>query len=152
MAKKVEVKQQFVPVLARTEVDLSHRMELRTAFKLIQVVQDANLSRMFDGFALIFKKNGLNFSDLIPGEVVMFLNRKRDYIKLIVGNGTADPVIAAYRFPKGMRLPTKATDEVVRSFVKTGAVQMDDRLRIALGDKLAKKRTRTIIVRKAGEA
>lgn len=134
----------FSPVVPFNDMDLTHVISPKAAFKLVQVVEFANLAYMFGGFDKILRKAGKTFEDICAGEVIMFINTRRDYIKLLVGNGTMSPVIAAYRFPNGIRLPSEATKEVVRSFLKRGEIQMDERLRLAVGETLSEMKRRVV--------
>lgn len=142
--KKASEKKSFVPVLVAGDIDKSHFISPKAAFKMVQVVEFANLSYMFGGFDRVLRDNGLTFQDLVAGEFILFINTARNYLKMVIGNGTPNPVIAAYRFPKGMRLPSSATQDVVRSFLKKGDIQADERLSVAIGETLKDMRRRVV--------
>lgn len=133
----------FSPVLAKkAEWDIGTPIHPKAAFKVVNIIENSNLVYMFGGFEKLLDQAGLEFSDLGPGEAFLFLNHKRTYMKLLVGNGTLSPVIIAYRLPSGMRIPAHAVREIARSLLKRGDVQMDDRLKVAMGETLSEMRKR----------
>lgn len=132
----------FNPILKTEEMDLDHTIHPKAALKMVQVVEHANMNQMFKGYERLFTEAGFSFSDIGTGEFILFINGARDYIKMLVGTGSEHPVIIAYRLPPGMTLPSHATKEVVRSLLKKGDIQADDRLRAVVGESLREARER----------
>lgn len=123
---KRQVAVQNVFTIPVSEQDRSPTIPSNTALKLIQIVQNAHLGMMFKGYAAFLEANGMKFRDLSNSCFILFINRRRDYIKLVIGNHTDNPVILAYRFPSGTSLPAHALKQVIQTFLRRGDIHSKD--------------------------
>ena len=120
-----------------------HKMSIGNtgSFYVMNVVVNADLRIMFDGINGLMKKYlNLEAKDIEPGRAVLFVNSEGKYMKMLVGNGTNYPVIAAYRFPPGQKFPLEAVKDIAQCFKKADKVDANKTLRLAMEKWCEKKR------------
>jgi hypothetical protein len=105
---------------------------VRSRIKVVQAFLDINLSYMHDGLKKICQKNGIKVTNLQLGEVVPFINKSMTYIKVLAGNGTEYPVIAAYRLPPGRKVSLEVIKDIAVSFRGNGLWEANKTLEAAV--------------------
>jgi hypothetical protein len=105
--------------------------------RLVHVFWETNMSCGHDGLARIAAKKRLHIKDLAPGELVCFINRKQDRIKVLAGTAEEDGhgVMGYYRSPRG-RIEVAAIQYIADSFLG-GAIDYDSALRKTLTKNLS---------------
>ena len=109
----------------------------------IQVLQcflDANLACMLPGFLKVLDKHGIDIEKLGKGNLIPFINRKKNYIKVVACNGTRNPVVGAYRLPQGRIYDLRILGEIPSAFRADGNIDFDSALKAVLDKHFAKKR------------
>jgi len=110
------------------------------SFYVMNVVVNADLRIMHDGMTKLLKKfMGYGPEDVAPGNAVLFVNPAGKYMKMLVGNGTKYPVIAAYHFPPGQKFPLEAVRDIAHCFKKADKVDANKTLKLAMEKYYAKK-------------
>lgn len=108
--------------------------------KLIHVFFDTDMRCRHDGLlARAKKERGFNRSDLGPGDMLAFINTKRDRIMVLAGLDEDDTygVLGYYRSPHG-RIDELAIQYIPDAFAG-GQINYNQALRKALTQRLAKK-------------
>ncbi len=107
--------------------------------KIIQVFLDADCRFMLGGLIALCKKNKLFIEEMAVGQMIVFINTARNYIKLLACNGTPSPILACYRLPRGRIIDLAIVAEIPKAF-KGGNLDYDEALRAAISKRFAKKR------------
>lgn len=100
--------------------------------KLLMIFDNVNMGRSHDGLTEIAKRWKVDPHQLQAGELLLFINRARDKIKVFAPNN----VIAYYRAPKGTRVDMQALQYIPRAFTKSGKIDYDEALKKVLQEKL----------------
>lgn len=116
----------FLPILKRQHV---HFTKARGKMALLNVVRNADLSAMHDGLIAQAKRLGVRVEHLDFGQVLMFVNRECKYIKILMGTRSLYPVVSAYRFPPGMKLPLEGLSMIAKSFKMEDDISAIDKLK-----------------------
>lgn len=109
------------------------------ANKLVHVFFDVNLGCQHDGLSLEAKKVGkIDTEDLAAGELLLFINRRRDKIKVLasIGRGPRNCVLAYWRGKDKQVLDEMAIQYIARAFDGT-TINYNQALRKAIEQRLA---------------
>ena len=109
--------------------------------KLVHIIWDADLRGRQPGLAAQMKTVAkLKPTDLDPGELVVFVNRKRDKIAVLAGVSEEESlgVMGYYCSPSG-RVDTMALQYIPQSFGANGRMDMNEATRKAILERLKKK-------------
>lgn len=109
--------------------------------KVVQCFLDANLTCMVEGFLKILGKHDIKVEKYEKGHLIPFVNRARNYIKVVACNGTRHPVIGAYRLPRGRIYDLRVLGEIPSAFRADGAIDFDSAIKEVL-DKYFQKKTK----------
>lgn len=132
----------FLPILKRQH---QHTVKSRGRLAVLNLVRNANLSLMFDGLIAQAKKMGIRVEDLDYGQCLMFVNRDRDYVKMLMGTRSSFPVISAYRFPPGQKFPFDGVREIAKAFKAPEDISAVDKLKRGVEHFYAKKRIHSTV-------
>ncbi len=102
--------------------------------KIVRYFPDTNLSGGFDRLSAIAKRNRIDVSSLAFGEYLIFVNKKRDKLKMLCGND----LVAYLRLPNGARIDLRTIALIPRFFNGT-AIEYDRALREVLEKQLGSK-------------
>lgn len=115
-------------------------LEPTSGTRTIQVFLNADCRLMIPGLVALCKRHKIAVEEKVRGQLVVFLNTARNYLKVIACNGTPSPVLACYRLPRGSVHDLSIIAEIPAAFNQHGEVEFDVALRRALEKHLAKKR------------
>lgn len=100
--------------------------------KLLMVVDNVHMGLSHDGLTEVAKRFKIDPRKLQPGELLLFLNRSKDKIKVFGPNN----VLAYYKTPKGSRLDLNAIQYIPKAFAASGKIDYDTALKKVLEEKL----------------
>lgn len=100
--------------------------------RLHQVFLDADLRYQLPGLKIIMEKEKLRYDLMDPGLLIVFVNRKKDFIKVIACNGTPSPVLAQYRTGKVIRNLIPVIQFIPQAFRQNGILDLDRALALSL--------------------
>lgn len=104
--------------------------------RVLQCFLNADLRCGHNGLSALSRQNGIDITKLRPGQYVLFINSKKDKLKLYACNN----VLAYLRLPAGGRLNMAAIQLIPRAFQNTGRIDYDKALREVLLTALARQR------------
>lgn len=107
-----------------------------------QVFIDADLRCQIDGLMNLCRKHKLRPEYFDRGQLIVFINTARNYIKVLACNGSPAPVLASYRLPSGRIYDLSAVQYIPEAFNSNGAVDFDYALKTALENKLGARGAR----------
>lgn len=102
---------------------------------ILQCFLDSDLRNGHDGLSSLAKKNGIQTSDLNPGEFVVFINTAKTKVKVYAARNT----IVYLRMAKGERVNLNIIREIPRVF-KGGMINYDSALGAAVIKQMATHR------------
>lgn len=107
--------------------------------RLLHVIEEADMRCRQEGLLDQAKKKGVNVAGLKPGDIVAFLNTKKDRLMVITMLPEKDSVgyLGYYRSPHG-RVPPEAIEFIPRAMGGEG-FQMNKAIRAGLVKLLAKR-------------
>jgi hypothetical protein len=113
---------------------------------VLEIFHDVNLINSHDGLAEWARANSsgrVKPDKLKPGQFLIFINVKRDAVKVMVGVDELDSrnIVAHYKSPHG-RLEMQAIKYIPRAFGAAG-FNWNNALRLALEEMLPEKRRKT---------
>lgn len=111
----------------------------KTQFFTVQTFLNCNLSMMHDKMGDLCKKAGIEVEKLPTGNCVLFVNRRANYIKLLVGNESHWPIVAAYRIPGLQRFTLQCVADIAAAFKSDVKVDATLKLRRAMIEHFARK-------------
>ena len=88
------------------------------------------------GASYIGKQNGIDITELKPGQYVLFINSHKDKLKLYACNN----VVAYLKLPSGQRLNMATIQLIPKAFRGTGTIDYDKALKEVILTALARKR------------
>lgn len=88
--------------------------------KIIAAFDCVHMGMAHQGLVNILRKNKIK--DLGHGDLVLFLNRGRDKLKVLSGSGI---VLAYVKLPDGRRLPIDAIQYIPQAFSKGGGIDIE---------------------------
>jgi len=125
---------EMLPLIPKTQV----RPGPKEAFSVVQVVLNVTLSRMHEGLMSLASDFGIDPVKIPRGNCVVFVNRKMDYIKLLVGTESKWPIVAAYRLPPRQKFSLQAVADIAAAFKKNTKVDASLLLRQAMAEHFKK--------------
>lgn len=106
--------------------------------EIIRLIDNVHMGLGHDGLAKLCKEKFKLHLDKIPdGQLVMFLNRGRDKLKIMGGQGK---VLGYIRMPHEQKLMLDAVSYLPQTF-GSGGFSYDEALKKALSDRLARRAT-----------
>lgn len=103
--------------------------------KIIQVFLDSDMRNQFEGLTTLCANNKIKVPEKETGEFVVFINKRRNYLKILACNGTAHPVLAAYKTPERI-IDIRILSQIPRAFNATGKFDVDKATEVFLKGKL----------------
>jgi hypothetical protein len=104
--------------------------------KIILLIDNVNMGLGHPGLTALARKFKKDPATLKDGELLMFLNRKRDKLKMMGHQGI---VLGYLRMPKGRQIMLEAIQYLPKAFGAQGEINYDRALHTVLSDRLAKK-------------
>lgn len=105
--------------------------------RVLQCFLNADLRCGHEGLATLAKQNGIDITQLQPGQYVLFINSHKDKLKLYASNN----VVAYLKLSTGQRLNMATIQLIPKAFRGTGTIDYDKALREVLLTALARKRS-----------
>lgn len=90
--------------------------------RIVAVVDNVHMGLGHEGLRGLAKLHRLPIEGLAQGELLLFLNRAKDKIKMV---GHGGQVIAYFKMPHGRRLPLEAIQYIPQTFTADGKVDLD---------------------------
>jgi hypothetical protein len=144
-AKTKSIYEKYLPALPDRDVYIPNKSN---GGRVVQAFVYADLRLMLPGLLKIMRGHGIYPENLKPGMCVPFVNTERNYLKVIVGNGSPFPVLACYRMPPGERLPLEGVADVYQAFQALASpLSAEERLRAALEKYASTSRRERLTVR-----
>lgn len=113
---------------------------MSTGTRIITLIDNVSMGNGHIGLALIAKKHAkIKVEELGPGEIVMFLNKAKDKLKIIGHKGV---VMGYLRQPHGKRIMLEAIQFIPQTFGGSGAIHYDRALEEALTKRLQRDGSR----------
>ena len=104
--------------------------------RVLQCFLNADLRCGHEGLAILAKQNGIDITELKPGQYVLFINSHKDKLKLYACNN----VVAYLKLPSGQRLNMATIQLIPKAFRGTGTIDYDKALKEVILTALARKR------------
>ncbi len=105
--------------------------------KIIRLIDGVHMGLGHLGLELLARKNfGIEAKNLGPGEILMFLNRKRDKLKIL---GAGGHVVGYLRMPHGQRIMLEALQYIPQTFGHSGEINYSASLKRALAEQLVRR-------------
>lgn len=101
--------------------------------KLLRVFINVDLRAGHEGLSILAKKHNIQTSKITPGNYVVFINTRRDKLKMYA----ADEVVAYLRLPAGRRISMYVIKELPHVFNGV-TINYDRALAIAIDKQLLK--------------
>lgn len=89
---------------------------------IIAAIDNVNMGSGHDGLALVAKKFKVPVGSLGANEVILFLNRAKDKLKILGAQGM---VLGYVRMPQGRRLPLDAIQYIPQCFSNDGRLDIE---------------------------
>lgn len=102
--------------------------------KVIQVFLDTDMRYSFHGLIQICTENKIKIEEKEHGEFIVFLNTKRNYLKIIACNGTEYPILAAYQVPNRI-IDLRIISHIPKAFNASGRFEIDKATQVFLESK-----------------
>lgn len=111
--------------------------------RLLYVIPETNFACQHRGLVRQLSEKGIEFSDLKPGDVIAFLNRKETMLRVLVSLPEKNTLgfVGTYKSPHG-RVPPEAIQFVTQAMGGDG-FNMNKAIRLGLEKLLGKKQRRT---------
>lgn len=120
-------------------------MSTRTTGSIVRVFLDADMRCSQPGLSALALKHKFKVEELGHGEFLIFINSKRNKLKLYAGGD----VLAYYRMAKGERLDMRVIQKIPRAFMGTGKLNYTEELRTVIREELARRHLSPLEVAKA---
>jgi hypothetical protein len=112
---------------------------------IIRCFLDSDLRSSHDGLADQAKKSGIKVEDLKQGEYVVFVNSKKDRVKVYA----AYHVLAYIKLPAGTSMDLNVIRAIPKAFTASGRLDYNKALRETVEEKLVKERKLGVLELKA---
>jgi hypothetical protein len=109
--------------------------------KIIFLLVDVNMGLGHPGLIALARKNKVNPETTKDGHLLMFLNRKRDKLKMLGHQGI---VLGYLRMPKGQQIMLEAIQYLPRAFGADGAINYDQALKTVLESRLSRPKSKSV--------
>lgn len=111
--------------------------------RIMMVVKGADMRCRHEGLLFQAIKRGVKREELRRGNLIVFLNKNRNYLALLGFRDDEDRfgVLSTYKSPKGGVIPMESIDYIPEMYDSQG-FRMDSAIRSALVDLLGKKNRR----------
>lgn len=110
-----------------------------TTLKVINIIPNADLRLQF-GLLNVLRGFGVKIEEMDYGTCYIFVNSAGKYVKMVVGNRSAYPVLACYHVPRGQRFPLDACGDIARAFRYPKQVNASTALKEAMNEYYSKSR------------
>lgn len=107
--------------------------------RTVVFIDNVHMGLGHDGLTLVAKKFSVDPARLGDGEIVMFLNRGRDKLKIM---GKQGKVIGYLKMPNKSRIMLDAIQYIPQCFGADGSLNYDAAIKKALEERLAKQRSK----------
>lgn len=102
--------------------------------RILQIISDVSMANSHDGLTAIAKKHGLDTKNIEVGTYLVFINSKKDKMKIYAASET----IAYVRLARGRHIDLRVIAEIPRVF--TGRrVNYDQALELMINKRLSEK-------------
>ncbi len=105
--------------------------------RLLRVVDNVHMGLGHEGLIKLARRLSVP-TELGQGELLMFLNRAKDKLKIL---GSEGRVVAYLKMPRGERIRLEALQYIPRTFSVTGRIDYNDALRQSLLNIMGSTRT-----------
>lgn len=103
---------------------------------LVAAISNVSMGFGHDGLKLVAKKFGFNTDKLEDHQLILFINTKRDKLKLLGAKGT---ILGYIKMPGSRSLPAGAVQFIPQTFAGKGHIDVDAAIHKYLETKLAKR-------------
>ena len=90
--------------------------------RIVAAIDNVNMGLGHDGLTLIAKKFKIDLKTLVEGDLVLFLNRGKDKLKVL---GPDSVVLGYIKMPKGRRIPLDAIQWLPKTFSSSGSINLE---------------------------
>lgn len=90
--------------------------------RLVAAIGNVSMNLGHQGLALVAKKFNITFEKMEDTQLVLFINKQRDKLKLMGSKGV---VLGYVRMPQGQRLPVGAIQFIPQTFSGDGRIDID---------------------------
>lgn len=104
--------------------------------RIVAAVSNVSMSLGHDGLVSICKQLKINPDTMKDGDLVLFVNRARNRLKLLGPQGI---VLGYLKMPNEQRLPLEAVQYIPRTFTANGRVNLGAAVEAYLVDRLKKR-------------
>lgn len=104
--------------------------------RLVAAISNISMNLSHDGLSAVADKHGIKMDKLEDHELVLFINRARDKLKLLGAKGV---VLGYVRTRKGQTLPLGAVQFIPETFSGRGNINIDGAISKYLTQHLAKR-------------
>jgi hypothetical protein len=116
--------------------------------KILRVIDNVPMGRGHEGLKLIAEQVKIDVTTLKPGELVLFLNRRKDKLKTLgaPGKGKLLGPVSYIKTENGQLLTMDAIQHIVKSMNPDGTVDYDKALEAAVRHLLTRRAKRVQVV------
>lgn len=100
--------------------------------KLHQVFMDADLRYQLPGLLKQLQRQRIPYYEMDAGILIVFVNRRRDFIKIVACNGTPNPVLCVYRTDKVIQNLIPVIQFIPKCFQQDGRLDLEKALALSL--------------------
>jgi hypothetical protein len=109
--------------------------------QIIQCYLNSDLRAGHDGLAKVAKKDSIHVNDLEPGNYVLFINKKKNKLKIYAANH----VVAYLKMPAGEQIDLNTIPAIPRAFCGSGKIDYPKILRATLERELTKRKRHGVL-------
>ncbi len=103
--------------------------------RVVQVFIGADLRGQHPSLTKLCRKNGIDVTTLLPGHYVIFINSKRNRLKVFAANN----VLAYLKMPEGQYLDMRTIQYIPQAFTASGNIDYNKALKETVEKALARK-------------
>lgn len=104
--------------------------------RIVAAIANVHMGLGHEGLALIAKKFNINFKKLQDGELVLFINRNKDKLKVM---GPQQQVLGYIRMPDGRKFPLDAIQWLPQTFSGSGEINLEAAIEKSIQESMDKK-------------
>lgn len=105
--------------------------------RIVAAIDNVNMGLGHDGLTLLAKRFKIDLRTIQEGELVLFMNRAKDKLKVL---GPGSIVLGYIKMTKGRRIPLDAIQWLPKTFSMTGQINIEKAIEISV-QKAFEKRT-----------